>query len=126
MLDNLRQLTEKVNELREYIVPTDRCKPSVRHKVLAHLDKNTIMSDITLGAFPEKEDEKFMDIPGEIASVMHKACFDSILGVGNPVVLGGVRDFKDALRYAVAFRKALSEFRGQELAKLVEILYSLP
>jgi hypothetical protein len=119
VLDNLCQLNGKINAFRKYIVPA-------RHKLIAHNDKNTIMSGATLGEFPEKEDENFIGTLEEIASIMHKACFgDYLLGI-SPLVLGGVRDFKDALRKAVAFQKALREFKGEELARLVNILNSLP
>ena len=108
-LDNLCRLNDTLNTFREYIVPSAKGKPSVRHKLIAHLDKNTIMQDITLGEFPENDDETFIDTLEEIASIMHKACFGEYLIRISPPVIGGVRDFKDALRKAVAFQKALSE-----------------
>ena len=117
--DNLCQLNGTLNAFRKYIVPA-------RHKLIAHNDKNTRMSGTTLGEFPKGEDDKFIGTLEDIARIMHKACFgDYLLGISS-LVLGGVRDFKDTLRKAVAFQKALSESKGEELARLAKILHSLP
>jgi hypothetical protein len=113
VFENLCRLNKKINTFRKYIVPA-------RNKHIAHTDKNTRMSGTTLGEFPEKEDDRFIDTLEEIANIMHKACFGSILGGKNPVVQGGVRDFKDALRRAIAFQKALSESNREAKPWLTE------
>ncbi len=102
VFEKLCLLNKEINSFRKLI-------DSVRDKYLAHSDKNTRISEPTLGKFPEKEDDKFIHTLQEIASIMHEACFGSNLLGENPVVHGGVRDFKDALCDAVAFRKALLE-----------------
>jgi hypothetical protein len=126
VFDDLCGLNKKINTFREYIVPSAKDKPSLRHKRLAHHDKDTFMSDAILGEFPEKEDEEFMGNLQKIASIMHKACFGLPFEGENPVVLGGVLDLKDALRKAVAFQEALNSESKVEVKRcLAEILGSM-
>lgn len=115
----LCKLNSKINAFHDYILPA-------RHKLIAHNDRNTRISNTILGEFPEGEDDRLIDALEEIASIMHRACFgDYLLGI-SPLVQGGVRDLKNALRNAVAFRKAILESKGEERARLDKILRTLP
>lgn len=116
---DLQRLNEKVGTFRRYIA-------KARDKAIAHYDKETFLSGTTLGGFPEGEDVNLIATLEEIANIMHKACFGCIFGAINPIMQGGVLDFKDALRKAVAFQKLLLEGKGEELVRLANVLRSLP
>jgi AbiU2 len=102
-LESLRTVTE---DFRRYI-------KLARNKLLAHSDLRTVLSETSLGSFPENEDRKFFDALEEICNITHEACFGTIYGQMVPTSSGDVISLRQALRYAVAFKEALSESSDQ-------------
>jgi len=80
-----------------------------RHKILAHLDKESVLSGKPFGEFPENEDQKFFDALQKLCNITHEACFGTIYGDMVPTRSGDVFNLIRALRNAVAFDQALSE-----------------
>jgi hypothetical protein len=80
-----------------------------RHKLLAHLDRKSVLSGKLFGEFPEDEDQKFFDALQRLCNITHEACFGTIYGDMVPTRSGDVFDLMRALRNAVAFDQALSE-----------------
>lgn len=95
-----------------------------RDKLLAHFDKDTFLSDTTLGKFAKGDDKKFIEALEKMCDLFHCASFDCIHGdivVSTP---GDVLDLKSALKRAVAFEKLFKESKGEEKQKLFEYLQS--
>lgn len=95
---------------------------SARHKLIAHADKQAFLAEMTLGAFPKGEDEKFLKTLAEICDIVHEACHGSVFGHMILAAPGDVINFRRALEDAVAFKELLSESSGQEAMKLVSYL----
>ncbi len=95
-----------------------------RHKFLAHLDVQAVLSDKPLGEFPEGEDRTFFEALEKICNISHEACFGTIYGDMSPVTVGGgdVISLRKTLKQAVAFGQALSEGSGQNKAWLYSCL----
>ena len=104
-LESLKRITE---DFRSYI-------KSARNKLLAHLDREAVLSGEPLGAFPEGKDKTFFDALQKICNIAHEACFGTIYGDMSTVTLGGgdVINLRKTLKCAVAFEAALSESSGQ-------------
>lgn len=114
-LQEIKKLNEVVLSFRKYIEPA-------RNRLLAHYDKTTVVSDNTLGVFPEGEDRKLLEVLEQMCNVLHKAAFDKILGDMVPYHSGDVQDFKEALRNAIAFDKLFSDSKGDDLERLYRLL----
>jgi hypothetical protein len=117
--DNLCQKNNILSTFRSSI-------KKARDKIIAHNDKKTRLKGISLGAFQPGEDDTFMETLEELANTVHQACLGEIMGEINPIMIGGVLDFKEMLRKAIAFQKLLSESKGDELLKLLTIWRSIP
>ena len=114
-LIELESLNEIVMSFRKYIEPA-------RNKILSHYDKKTLVSNRTIGAFKEGEDQKLLQALEKMRNTMHKAVFGEILGDMIPFHNGDVLDFKKALERAIAFKKLFSESKGADLDRLVNLL----
>ena len=68
-LKELEELRGSALSFRAYITPA-------RNKILAHNDKKTFLSGETLGAFPEGEDRKAMNVLVRMCDILHKASFN--------------------------------------------------
>jgi hypothetical protein len=110
--DRLRLLSEKTKAFRRHTL-------DARNKLLAHTDREVFLTDMTLGKFPEGEDEVFLRSLEEVCDITHEVCFGSIFGQIIVAMPGDVLNFKRALRNAVAFDNLLSESTGQEKARLL-------
>ena len=113
--DKLTDLSLRATDFRNHIL-------SARHKLIAHTDKQAFLAEMTLGAFPKGEDEKFLKTLSEICDITHEACHGSVFGHMILAAPGDVINFRRALEDAVAFKELLSESSGQELVKLVSYL----
>jgi hypothetical protein len=114
-IQEIKKLNEAIQSFRKYIEPA-------RHKLLAHYDKQTVLSGDTLGVFPAGEDRKLLEVLEQICNVSYKAAFGKILGDMVPYHDGDVLDFKKALSKAIAFDKLLSDSKGDDLGRLSRIL----
>lgn len=113
--DNLTSLSGKTKDFRRRIL-------MARHKLLAHIDKETFLADERLGEFPEGEDELFLRTLQEICDLTHEACFGRIYGVMVPTLSGDVINLRRALINSIAFNELLSESYGQEKIKVYTYL----
>jgi len=110
-LKDIEEINTKVQSFREYIKPA-------RDRRLAHNDKTTVMSEESLGAFPEGKDEEMLAALERVCDLFHRASFGETFGsmvCGHP---GDVLDLKHALARAIAFDKLLSESTGDDLRRL--------
>jgi hypothetical protein len=113
--DKLTDLSLRARGFRNHIL-------SARHKLIAHNDKQAFLAEMTLGAFPKGEDEKFLKTLSEMCDITHEACHGSVFGHMILAAPGDVINFRRALEDSVAFKNLLSESSGQELMKLVSYL----
>lgn len=113
--EKLITLSHQANTFRDYILPA-------RHKLIAHTDKKAFLAEMTLGAFPRGEDDKFLKTLSEICDVAHEACFGSIFGHMILAMPGDVINFVRILEGGVAFKELLDESSGDELVKLFSCL----
>lgn len=113
--NRLTALSRQANSFRDYILPA-------RHKLIAHTDKKTFLAEMTLGAFPKGEDDKFLKTLSEICDVAHEACFGSIFGHMILAMPGDVINLVRMLEGGVAFKELLAESSGDELVKIVSYL----
>lgn len=117
--DEIRQklisLNHKTKCFRKHIL-------AARHKLLAHMDKATILAERTLGGFPEGEDEKFLEALQEICDITHEACFGTIFGTPVLAMPGDVINLKRTLENAIAFVELLSESSKPEKTRLFSYL----
>jgi len=111
-LTSLQAITK---EFRTYIKPA-------RNKLLAHLDREAVLSGLPLGEFPEGEDKRFFEALQKICNITHEACFGHIYGEMSAVAAGDVINFRRTLEYAVAFKNALSESSGENEVWLLSCL----
>jgi hypothetical protein len=111
----LRDLGHKTKDFRNHIL-------GARHKLIAHTDKEVFLAEMTLGEFPQGEDEKFLKTLQEICDITHEACLGSIFGHMMLAMPGDVVNFRRALENAVAFNELLSESSGQEMIRLLSYL----
>lgn len=111
----LKDLNDKVEKFRGYII-------NARNKLLAHSDKKTVLSDKSLGEFPEGEDERFLIILEEICNITHEASFNSIFGEIVVSMDGDVLDLKKALKKALVYDRLHSESNYEESSKLTKYL----
>jgi hypothetical protein len=111
----LAKLYESVLEFRKYI-------QAARNKLLAHYDKEAVVSGNTLGAFPEGEDERVLCALEQMCNVMHKASVGEVYGHMVASRPGDVSDLKRAMRNALAFENLLAQSKGEELRRLVGCL----
>lgn len=103
----LKDLNDETKKFRVYII-------DARNKLLAHRDKETILSDAILGEFPEGEGERFLTILEEICNITHEASFNSIFGEIVVSSHGDAEDLKKALKKSLVFDRLLSESKGIE------------
>ena len=112
-LKKIKRLNMTVQAFRDYIKPA-------RDRLLAHRDKETVLSDKTLGAFPEGEDKKALDALEQMCNVMYEIAFGEIFGA---VALDtGVLDFKETLGKAIAFEKHFDQSKGKDKSHLFGLL----
>lgn len=115
-LKKLEKLNIIVQAFRNYI-------KLARNRLLAHRDKETVLSDKTLGAFPEGEDKKALDALERMCNVMYEVAFSKPFGA---VTLDkGVLDFKETLAKAIAFDKHFDESTGKHLSDLLALLQDI-
>jgi hypothetical protein len=131
-IDNLIEGIEWPSDIRKELEALrDKTKPfsnrilPARHKLLAHLDKQTVLADRTLGEFPEGEEKQFLKTLQRFCDVIYKACFGEVFGQISLAIQGDVIDFKGTLEKAIAFDELLSESSGQEKARLYSCLQKL-
>ncbi len=115
VIDELRRLNDFVNDFRRYVV-------DVRNKVLAHYDKDVLLSNAVLGGFPEGQDEKLINTLEKMANALHEACFGHIFGEIIVTMPGDVLDLKKALKRGLAFDKLFMESKGDDLMRLDKYL----
>jgi hypothetical protein len=115
ILKELKSLQAITEGFRNYI----QC---ARNKLLAHLDRETVLSGKPLGGFPEGEDKTFFDALQKMCNIVHEACFGTIYGEMIPTRSGDVINLRRTLQCAVAFNVALSESSGQNKAWLYSCL----
>jgi AbiU2 len=114
ILKELKSLQATTEDFRSHIVPA-------RNKLLAHSDKEAVLSSKPLGAFPEGKDRTFFVALQKICNITCEACSGTIYGDMSTIVHGGgdVINLRRALQEAIAFRDALSESTGQEKTHLL-------
>jgi hypothetical protein len=117
ILKELKSLQATTDDFRSHIVPA-------RNKLLAHSDKEAVLSRRPLGAFPEGKDRTFFEALQKICNIACEACSGTIYGDMSTVVHGGgdVINLRKTLREAIAFRDALSESTGQNKTWLLSSL----
>ncbi len=124
LISSIKWPEDKDKELTSLLTITkdfrNHIKPA-RHKLLAHLDVQAVLSDKPLGEFPEGEDRTFFEALKKICNITHEACFGTIYGDMSPIIVGGgdVISLRKTLEHAVAFRQALLESSGQEKKHLL-------
>lgn len=114
-LQQLKDLNQFVQAFRKHIKPA-------RHKILAHYDKPTVISNTLLGGYPEGEEEKALGALKQMCDLMHMAAFGEIFGDMVPYHLGDVSELKMALKKAIAFDELLSSSKGDDLRRLSDLL----
>jgi len=88
----LDELSGRIHAIRPYI-------KEARNKVVAHLDKNTLLSRKIVGEIPKSVLDSFWDNLRELVDRVHKHYFGRILGdVVNPT---SAEDLVEALKRAV-------------------------
>jgi hypothetical protein len=102
-LKSLHAITE---EFRKHIEPA-------RNRLLAHLDKEAVLSGKPHGEFDEGEDRRFFDALQELCNITHEACSGTIYGDMILTRSGDVINLRKALKHAIAFDEALSESSDQ-------------
>ena len=112
-LKEINKLNQTVLAFRRHIVPA-------RNKLVAHYDKTTVMSRITLGAFPKGVDKKTLDALEHMCNVMYGVAFGEIFG--SIVLDKGVLDFKEVLAKAIAFDKLFADSKGKDLSYIYSLL----
>jgi hypothetical protein len=92
-----------------------KCIKRARNKLLAHLDRDAVLSGKPLGEFPEGKDRRFFEALQKICNITYEACFGRIYGYMSPITFGGgdVISLRKTLVCAVAFEQALLESSGQ-------------
>lgn len=127
LISSIKWTDDKDKELTSLLAITEdfrnHIKPA-RHKLLAHLDVQAVLSDKPLGEFPEGKDRTFFETLEKICNITHEACFGTIYGDMSPITVGGgdVVSLRKTLEHAVAFRQALSEGSGQNKTWLYSCL----
>lgn len=116
---NARKDIERLN--RDIMAFGNHIKDA-RNRVLAHLDKTTVLSGDTLGRFAEGEDDKFISALEEMCNILHRASFGRIFGCIVVPRPGDVLDLKAALKKGVAFKKLLEDSKGNDKRRLLEYL----
>ena len=86
-----------------------------RHKLLAHLDMETVLSEKSLGGFSDSEGRSFFDALQKLCNITHEACSGTIYGEMIPTRSGDVINLRRTLQCAVAFNVALSDSSGQNM-----------
>lgn len=124
LLETVDWPPDVLSELKRLIVPVRNfrgCIKKARDKLLAHLDKKTILSGRTLGPYRPGEDQKVMDALEEMCQLMHKASFGVTYGqMAHPGQV--VSDMMIALRKTLAFDKLLAQSEGEERQRLHQYL----
>ena len=112
--EELKALSKEAKCFRQYA-------KDARDKLLAHLDKQIILSNKTLGKFPPGADERFLESLETICNITHKVCFGSIFPI-SAAEAGDVLNLKRVLSKALAFDKLLSEGTEREKARMEDYL----
>lgn len=114
-LQKIKDLNKTIESFRKYII-------DARRKLLAHYDMETVLSGVTLGAFPEGEDLNLLKALEEICNVFHKESFGEIFGEMVPNHRGDVLDLIMELKKAIIFDKLISENKGDDSLRLNRLL----
>jgi hypothetical protein len=103
----LNILSDKIHVFRDYII-------SARNKIIAHPDKETLLTQKTLGAFPEDEIKKFWDALQEFVNKVHEHYLGGIMPLDafNPK---GANDVVEALKKAVHYDEYFNDKLGLKL-----------
>ncbi|MBS2024560.1 MAG: hypothetical protein JST92_19335 [Deltaproteobacteria bacterium] len=112
---SLLGLWAKLQAFRTKIVPA-------RNKLIAHLDKNAFLKDLTLGVFEKGEDRVFIEDLEAICNVMHEAATGSIFGQVQVAERGDAIDLLRVLEWGRAFDRAISAAKGEEKMKLYDLI----
>ncbi|MFP5213037.1 MAG: hypothetical protein ACLGPL_06620 [Acidobacteriota bacterium] len=96
-----------------------------RNKLIAHYDKQTVISGEIQGSFPEGEDEKFLKALERMCNIMSDVAFDEPVGKMVAPHPGDVLDLKKALQKAIAFDKLFTESKGNDLTRLFNLLHKV-
>lgn len=113
--DKLKARSKTTKGFRNHVL-------EARNKLLAHTDKQTFLSETTLGGFPQGEDELFLKALEGICDIAHETCFGRIFGQMLLAEPGDVIDFKRTLANGVAFHLLLTERKGEERSSLYAYL----
>ncbi|NIA08178.1 MAG: hypothetical protein GWP14_11190 [Actinobacteria bacterium] len=109
----------KLNKLNTTVLTfRDKIKDA-RNKRLAHYDKTTVVSEKTLGAFPEGEDKKALEALEQMCNIMYETSFGKTFGAVG--LDQGVRYFKRTLAKAIAFDRIFEESKGKERTDLFKL-----
>jgi hypothetical protein len=95
----LEELSDKIHSIRDYI-------RGARHKIIAHIDKNTLLSGKILGAFPKEVGDSFWTNLKEFVDRIHNHYFGEPypLDIINP---HNAKDLVEALKRAVHYDDCL-------------------
>lgn len=114
-LQEMKKLNETVVSFRKHI-------KSTRNSLLAHYDKNTVISGHSLGGFPVGKDRRLLEVLEQLCNLFHRAAFGEIFGDMVPNHPGDVLDLKKTLKRAIAFDKLFSGSKGDEFIRLSTLL----
>ena len=107
----LRDLLEEIKPFQAYLKPA-------RNMMLAHDDKEMVIADARLGAFPAGEDDKFMRILEKVCNLIHSECFGTIFGDIGVTVAGDVYDFRKMIAKACVYDDLLESSTGEQRMSL--------
>ena len=111
----LRDLLEEIKPFQAYLKPA-------RNMMLAHYDKEMMMTDARLGAFPAGEDDKFMRILEKVCNLIHAECFGTIFGDIGVTVAGDVYDFRKMIAKASVYDDLFESSTGEKRVNLYDRL----
>ncbi|HEY9162169.1 MAG TPA: hypothetical protein VIS94_13920 [Desulfomonilia bacterium] len=114
-LQKIKDLNKTIETFREHII-------DARRRLLAHYDMKTVLSGVTLGAFPERKDLELLNSLEEMCNVFHKEAFSEIFGEMIPNHRGDVLDLIMALKKAITFDKLISDNKGDDSERLNRFL----
>jgi hypothetical protein len=115
VLSELDGLNKPLRRFQECIRPA-------RDKILAHHDNQTYLSELTLGVFPEGDDEKVIDAMEQMCILMEEASLGGGYGTMECARHGDVTDLQKAMKEALAFRRLLEQSKGEEHQRLMQCL----
>lgn len=93
----LRTLEGKINRLKEITIPIRQA----RDKIIAHVDMETAVKNLTLGAFPDGEDEEFFRLLQEVVDIMHEQLYGGP-GPFDGVAVNDVGEFIENMRISAS------------------------